>query len=186
MSGDLAAQAAVHSLLARILLTEMDRDALVALSNPDVLEILERVRPGCAAFVRDTEWTPAALDALAADYCTLFILPKGVAPYAASWLDGDPAVLRGQLTDRINEVLDALRVRPGEFGMGNVPADHVGVLLALHALALEQGGEGLASRSHALLAPWVARFGERLAEHAAGIDAPLYEAAGRLLHGLTR
>lgn len=181
MSLDAVSEAAVHSLLARILLTEMDRSAIDSLCRDEVVDTLEQLRPGCARYLRDTAWDEASLDALAADYCTLFLLPKGVAPFAASWLDGDPAIARAELTERINEVLDALQVRPADFGMGNMPADHIGVLLALHALALQQGGRQLAARSQALLTPWAEDFAARLTDHAARIEAPLYEAAGRLL-----
>lgn len=180
-ASDTASLAPVYSIAARILLTELDREALEALNEERLLEVLETLRPGCRAYLRDTEWTSDALDDLAAAYCSLFILPGGVVPFAAHWLPGDAAVARDEFAVHVNEVLEALHVRPSDFGMGNMPTDHIGVLLALQSVAMERGSPADVERAGRLLQPWGPVFAAELTRRAAGMDAPIYEAAGRLV-----
>ena len=177
--------AAVHLLLASLFLREADAPLLAQLATPDIADVLDLLEPGARAYLQETDWSEAARDELAAEYARLFLLPKGVSPYAVSWLPGEEGAVRARLGDEIGALQAALRVRPADLGLGNVPADHIGMLLALAAVALERetapADGGLAARVHALLGAWAPQFAASLLE---GTGNPLYRAAARLLQEL--
>ena len=56
-----------------------------------------------------------------------------MSPYALGWIEGEAGALRAQLQTRIGGLLDDLGLRPADHGLGNLPLDDVGVLLALEA-----------------------------------------------------
>ena len=174
--------AAVDQLLANLFLTEVDAELLRELAQPDIADMLDLLEPGLASYVRDTDWTEAALEELAAEYARLFLMPDGVSPYAASWMQGEEGAIRARLSDEISTLYEVLRLQPTDFGRGNVPADHIGMILALTAAALQTEvapkGEGLAGRAAGLIRPWAPQFSERLLEETGN---PLYRGAGRLL-----
>ena len=176
---------ALHLLLANLFLREADADLLAQLAKPDIADVLELLEPGSRAWLQDTTWDEPALDELASEYARLFLLPGGVSPYAVAWMDGEEGNIRARLGDEIGSVMEALRVRPAEMGLGNVPSDHIGMLLALTAVALQTeeapAGGGLVGRIHDLMRAWAPAFADGLHEKA---DTPLYRAAARLLQQL--
>ena len=172
----------VDLLLARIFLKEADAELLRELARPEVAEVFEQFQPGFNAYVRDREWSDSALHELATEYGRLFLLPEGVSPYAVKWMQGEEGAVKARLEDQISILYESLRVQPMDFGLGNVPADHVGMLLALTSVALETEPTpkvgGLASRSQALIADWAPQFSDALLEKT---ENPLYRAAAKLL-----
>lgn len=176
-----AARGAVCGLLARIFLKEVDAAFAAQLARPEIAEAFEALEPGFAAHAA-RPWDEAAIDEEAAEYARLFLLPGGVTPYAAGWMDGDEGHVRADLANRIGSVHALLEVEPADFGFGNVPADHIGMLLALVSLAWErEPSGGLAARAEALLSDWARRFASALHRES---DSPLYRAAAGLLRSV--
>lgn len=172
----------VDLLLARIFLKEVDAELLGELARPEVAEVMEQLEPGFTAYVRGRDWDDAALQELAAEYARLFLLPEGVSPFAVKWMQGEEGAVRARLEDQISILYESLRVKPVDFGLGNVPADHIGMLLALTSVALETEpapkAGGLAARSQALIADWAPNFAAEMLEKT---ENPLYRAAAKLL-----
>ena len=172
-------RAAILSLLSRVLVKEVDEALLVELGRDDVAAVLESLAPGVTAEVARAVKDEAAREALDVEYCRLFVLPHGVAPYAVAWAGGEEGATRADLQSRIGGLMDDLALRPAAHGLGNLPLDHVGVLLALAAVADARGEEDeLRAAAFDLLRPWGLRF-------AAALDtasrSALYRAAARLL-----
>jgi len=169
---------AVYALLSRVFLKEADAELMHELARPAIAEVLEALEPGFSAHIQPP-WDAARLEEAASEYARLFLLPGGVTPYAAGWMQGEEGAIRADLEEKIATLYDALRVRPADFGLGNVPSDHIGMLLALTSVALQvDASGGLAARSRALLDDWAPRFADRV--HAASEDR-LYRAAALLL-----
>ena len=169
---------AVLGLLGRIFLKEVDAPFAADLAQPAIADVLESLEPGFKAHIEGS-WDTARLDEEAAEYARLFLLPKGVTPYAAGWIAGDEGAVRGELGERITTLHALLGVEPADFGFGNVPSDHIGMLLALAAVASERDASGdIAEPCVSLLEPWGTRFADRLATES---RSPLYRAAAQLL-----
>ena len=172
-------RSSLHGLLARLFLKEADPDLLRELARPEIAEVVEQLEPGFEAFVA-RDFDEAALDELAAEYASLFLLPGGVSPYTAAWMEGEEGAVRAHLEEQITVIQQSLQIEAADFGLGKVPSDHIGMLLALAAVALEREPSGdLAERTLSLLAGWAPRFADEVAQRA---DSPLYRVAGRLLH----
>ena len=170
---------ALHALLSRLFLKELDAPLLRELTRPAIADVLEVLEPGFSAYVAAAVWDAERFEEEAAEYARLFLLPRGVSPYAAAWMQGDEGAIRADLEERITNLYEVLRVRPTDFGLGNVPSDHVGMLLALTAAAEATDASGdLTACCLALLAPWAPGFAARVADES---HSPLYRAAGRLL-----
>ncbi len=167
---------AIHALLSRIFLKEADAELMTELARPEIADVLEELEPGFAEYVRGP-WDDAKLEEEATEYARLFLLPRGVTPFATAWLEGDEGAIRADLEERIAVLYDALRVRPADFGLGNVPSDHVGMLLALTSVALQVDSSGGLAAKCDELTSWVPHFAQRVAEES---TSPLYRAAGRL------
>jgi TorA maturation chaperone TorD len=172
-------RAAILSLLSRILLKEVDGPLLAQLGRDDVAGVLDALDPGASAEIAEAARDEAAREALDVEYCRLFVLPGGVSPYALAWIGGEVGAARAGLQTRIGGLLDDLGLRPGDHGLGNLPLDHVGFLLALAAVAeeLDPGGPQAAAVAELLL-PWGRRFAAAL-ETAS--RAALYRASASLL-----
>ena len=165
-------------LLARVFLKEADPDLLRALTRAEITEVLELLEPGFTTYVRNAG-SERELDELAAEFAGLFLLPRGIPPYAASWMEGDEGTVRARLEDQISLLYQSLQMEPADIGLGNVPADHIGMLLALTSVALErEASGGLAGRSTALFEAWAPAFAAGVIREA---KSPLYRAAARLL-----
>ncbi len=175
-------KASLAILAAHYLLHEIDPPGLEVLRQDDVLEVLEKLEPGCREYLAARSWSPDDFDAAAAEYCRLFILPGGASPYAAAWLGGDPLVAGPRIAARIEEAIRAL----GEDPQVPSPRDHLGVLLTLTARAWQAGtaGEPLARELvEELLLPWMPAFSQALRQKT---EHPFYRALGSLLSQLSR
>lgn len=169
---------AVYALLSRIFLKEADAELVRELARPAIADVLETLEPGFAAYVA-APWDDARLEQSAAEYARLFLVPGGVAPYAAAWMQGEEGAIRADLEEKINTLYDALQVRPADFGLGNVPSDHIGMLLALTSVALQvEASGGLAAQSRTLLDDWAPRFADAVIAQA---NDALYRGSARLL-----
>lgn len=172
-------RAAILSLLSRVLLTEVDDDLLDDLAREDVGEVLEVLEPGVGREIEAARKDAQAREALDVEYCRLFVLPGGVPPHAAAWAGDDPSAARVGYGERLGSLLDVLELRLQDFGQGRAPGDHVGIALALAAVAHTRDAEGdVAVAVLDLLRPWGPKFAEALAGRS---EARLYAAAGRLL-----
>lgn len=176
-------KAHLATLVAHLLLHEVDPSTLEILRQDNVLEVLEKLEPGCRDYLAGREWSAQDFERLAVEYCRLFILPGGVSPYANAWLGGDPLVQGPRIAARIDAVTATLGV---EINPGDPPGDHLGTLLALAARAWQAGPEGepLARvLADELLLPWMPAFSAGLQQKT---DDPLYRALGSLLAQLSR
>ncbi len=171
--------APIEALLARVFLKEVDADLVAALAQPALADALEALAPGFRAFVCDRTWDVAAFDDEAAEYARLFLIPGGASPYAASGAAGAGGTVRAALQQEIAVLYETLRIAPRAFGLGNVPSDHIGMLLSLVSVARQQDRSGgLAAKAMALLTPWAPRFAASVAD---STRSPLYCASARLL-----
>ncbi len=174
-----AGRAAILSLLSRLFLREVDDALLGELAREDIAETLDTLAPGARAEVTAALEDESAREALDVEYCRLFILPKGVSPFAASWASDGPTMERAALEDRIGTLFDALRMRPRDGELGRLPADHVGILLALASVAETRDEQGaLAEESLAILRAGQAPFASAVAEKT---TSHLYRASALLL-----
>ncbi len=149
------ARASVARLIAHFLLCEIDEDGLRTLLQPDVLEILEKLEPGCAEYL-EGDWHAADFEQAAVDYCSLFVLPKGAPPFASAWLGGTPHEHGPRLLALIRQVAGRLEI---DLGFENLPADHLGLVLSLWAEAVErEASEAAAIVEVELLQPVVHDF----------------------------
>ena len=174
-----SSRSAVLSLLSRLFLREVDEALLRQLTREDIAATLEALAPGAAAEVTRALRDEGAREELDVEYCRLFLLPKGVSPFAAAWGWSDTQEQRAVLQDRIGGLFDRLRLRPQDSGLGHLPADHVGILLALASVALTGDEQGaLADEALAILRAGRDRFAAAVAERT---TSPLYRASALLL-----
>ena len=182
-----AARARALELSARLLVREIDAQALTALLDPALLDALDAYDSECAGYVSSLAGEGhAGLERLATEFCALFVVSRETCPYASAWLPGAPADVGAALTRKVDHWMEQLgvEVAPGEWG--NIPRDHIAVLTGLVALALLSempAGEALARTIAAETLSWVPKFADAVA---AASTSPLYRAAARLLeHALS-
>ncbi|TFH23792.1 MAG: hypothetical protein E4H03_05325 [Myxococcales bacterium] len=180
---DSRALAPLYALLARISLLELDRELLGLLREPGLIEVLDKVEPGCRADVM-REWSDRDLEAAAEEYCALFLLPDGAVPRASAWIPGEQEMVGSGVDELVDRVLEALGVTPDGV-LARVPRDHLGFLLHLAAVALDDDDAAARSVARGLidqaLAPWVGRWTDAVLARA---EQPVYRAHARLLAAL--
>ncbi len=173
---------ALYSLLGRCLLLELDADTVALLATPAMASVLGKLDAEFAPYV-NRAWGPAEFDDAAAEYCALFVLPKGVTLNASYWIPGVSEDIGHQLVAGVRQVLDNFGLTVEALNTGNVPKDNIGLLLLLAAhlyqledeqRALEYGDEFVAQ----FVVPWGAAFCEALL---ARTNSPVYRALGQLL-----
>lgn len=179
-------RAPIDRFLARLLLEELDEDVVTALGAPEIADILELVEPGCRLWLREP-WTPARDASAREEFARLFLLPGGAPPLASAWIEGEREQLGAQFTSFVSRALDASgRQTRHSRVWGNLPLDHLGLLLDLTAslFSSEEGtGRGIGVHlQREALGPWVGAFGRTLRAKAA---LPIYRAAGGLLVNLS-
>lgn len=176
------ALASAFELAARLVIRELDEPAFEALRSPEVRALLEGLEPAVTAWL-DAPWTASRADDEAAAYAELFLIPRPscLSLRVGDWLPED----QGDVAARLAEVVAPLGYDPTPAVAGNLPPDHLGVVLALAgALAAHPPSRSALPRLLArLLAPWIADFEARLREVSVH---PLYRAAARLILALTR
>lgn len=170
-------RAALYRLFARLLTAAPDAALLDALGAPAAAAVLERAAPGFSAWLGALGSDGQA--ALGTEFARLFLLPRGAAPYASAWIEGDRERLAGQLAAFTHRLMAALDMQQTG-SQGNLSQDHLGLLFAVTAEALSRP-EAAALAAHAegqLLGPWVRAFADALYQRA---ESPLYRALGRLI-----
>jgi len=159
-------------LLARLLLREPDAELEVLLRESGLLSRLDEGAD-----------QPLDLEAYAEEYTRLFLLPEGAPPFASAWLEGERERLGAQFTGFVHQTLAALgRETERAAPWGNLPLDHLGLLLDLSANAFSSEdpedhavGEHLCREA---IQPWVGSFARALL---AKSRLPLYRLVGTLL-----
>lgn len=179
-----AERSAVLSLLSRLFLREADGALLQALMREDIAGTLDGLAPGTRAEVAGALEDEHAREELDAEYCRLFILPKGISPFAATWSGEGPPAESGVLEEQIGALFDALGMRPQEGDFGRLPLDHVGILLALASEAATRDEQGeLAQECLAILRTGRDGFAAAVA---AETTSCLYRASALLLGEVLR
>ena len=172
-----ASRAALYRLCADLLTHELDAARLRDLR--EVSAVLVRVEPELGEWLATAD--AAALRALREEFARLFLLPRGVSPYASAWLDGDSQVLATQIATLVHRAMAALELEQTRVA-GSLSLDHLGLLYAVASTALDSDvpervrvGEHVEREA---LGPWVLAFADALAKRA---EAPIYRALGRLI-----
>ena len=173
-------RAPIDLLVSRVLLVELDGDLVALLRQPEIRSVLEAVETGVGAALQ-RPWDAVREEAAREEYARLFLLPKGVPPFASAWIEGERERLGAQLTTFISRLMTVLD-REMEAQQGNLPLDHLGLLLELSGTAaLDERPTHQRAAAHLqaeALGPWVGQFGRALQRHA---RLPIYRAVGGLL-----
>ncbi len=172
-----AKHAPIYRFLARLVLTEIDEALIAAIATPAVLSLLAPLAPGLREYVR--HYDSEAHEAAAEEFTRLFVLPSGVSPRAARWIEGELATVGALLSQRAHHHLLQLGREIDSTVAGKLPLDHVGLLLDLAAASMGGPTEQVVLRE--LVLPWAERFGAALCQQA---NSPVYIAAGALLQHL--
>lgn len=159
-------------LLSRLLLREPDAE----------VEALLR-ESGIMSFLDEGGGEPLDLEVHAEEFTRLFLLPEGAPPFASAWLEGERERLGAQFTSFVRETLAALgRQTERSAPWGNIPLDHLGLLLDLSANAFaSEDPEDRALGEHLCreaIQPWVGSFAQALEAQS---RLPLYRGVARLL-----
>ncbi len=173
-------KADLATLVARLVLREIDPPALDSLCRPEILEILEKLEPGCARYLGGHDWSSEDFDEAAADYCEIFVLSKKTSPFASAWLGGAPETHGPDVARRVHAIAAGLGLESGaasSWTVANLPPDHLGVLLSLAAEAWRLEPAVAEDFSSELLRPWIPAWAEACR---ASAQSPLYRAVSRL------
>ncbi len=163
------AEASLYALLGRFFAAEIDRDLFETLQVPDIRETFEKIEPGCTACFDE--------EAAAAEFCRLFVLPKGTPAVAGAWLKGTGSPNSTAIVGLVLNLRSALDLDLPD----HLPPDHAGVLLPLMAWLLDHQPDAAADFREQALAPWVAPFAAALQEKA---ELPLYRVVAKILPAL--
>ena len=179
----LSAQSGLCDLLSRLLLSKPDPELVQLLHTDVVVEALDALEPGTAAWLQSLDVGAPAFEALVEDYRTLFLLPEGVSLRAGLWLERTESSSNRSPADGIREALGRLAVIQADASpLGRLPSDHLALLLAAAAHGLRRTGSPDQRAADALLCkffdPYAASLGRTVRERAA---TPLYRAAGALV-----
>lgn len=174
---------ALYSFIGRCLLLELDAASVEMLRAPEMSAALSKLDPQLDAYL-DREWTADDFDDAAAEYCALFVLPRGVTQNASYWIPGDTAEVGHKLVAGVHQVLNNFELSVEELPMGNVPHDNVGLLLLLAAHLYEVDETSSSSSTHGddfvanFVSPWGPAFSAALLGKT---QNPVYRAVGHLL-----
>ena len=174
--------APVFALLARLILKEVDETLLRVLRQVNILEVLEKAEPGCAAYLAGSDWQSETFDVSAVDFTGLFIVPQGVQPQASAWLPGERELVGGHVATLVHQTVETLGLQPADPDLSRLPADHLALLLSITAQALSSEAPQAQHLGQTFfeqtLAPWLPTIGARIGACA---HTPLYRAVGALL-----
>ncbi len=169
-------RAALYRLLAQLFLYEADERLKQAIGALNLAPLLDALAPGSQDWVQKPLDEPER-ERLACLYAELFLLGRGsLSLQASAWLNEEPERLAG-----LEKMIRAAEPE-GVTALGNLPPDHLGVVLCY--LACAYASEAAPTRALAaeldqeLLGPWAGRFAAALS---ARTDEPLYRAAAALL-----
>lgn len=175
------AQARLLELCARLLVLELDEEARLALNREGLAQGFEELEPGFIDYIVG-EWGVEHFDQASAEYCRLFLMPKGTAPVASAWMGDEPAQVGAQIHDAIMGWMLALDLDLEQGPWGRLPLDHIAVLSGLYSLALQSEDEvtvGLAAQiKERAVRPWLGAWVEAVL---AKSQNPLYRGVVKLL-----
>ncbi|MDF1663500.1 MAG: molecular chaperone TorD family protein [Planctomycetota bacterium] len=176
------ARATLLELVAQLLIQEIDNESRDALRHPDIVSVLDKLEPGVKDYLGDGDWTEQQWDECAADFCGLFLSNKNTAPFASAWYGEEASVVGAAQSELVDAWCGLLGISISGGPWGNVPKDHIAVLVGLMAHALHvPGPEGEALAQDILergLDPWVDKFTKAVL---GATDNPLYRSIVRLL-----
>lgn len=176
------ARATLLELVARLLIEELDQESRDALRHPDIVSVLDKLEPGVEEYLGSGDWTEQQWDYCAADFCGLFLSNKKTAPFASAWMGEEASVVGAAHSELVDAWCGHLGISVGGGPWGNVPRDHIAVLVGLMAHALHvPGPEGEALAQDILqrgLNPWVHKFTQAVL---GATENPLYRSIVRLL-----
>lgn len=178
-----AANARLFEVAARLLVVELDADALDGLLHPEIAQLFEEIAPGFTAEVQDLRDKPESLELLDAEFCRLFLMSKATSPQASVWAGGEQLAKAAAIAAQVDHWQSVLDVELVDGPWGNVPKDHFAVILGLYSMALiaESSGQ-LAGEIHtAVLGSCLPRFCAAVAEHT---TSPIYLGVAGLLEQL--
>jgi len=178
-------RAPFYALVSRLLLEEVHRETFERLREEPVRSLLIAADSGCEGWL-DQDWDESRELRLREEYARLFLMSSGVPPFVSAWLEGDREKLGAELHAFVTGCLRALAREPRVVEpWGRLPLDHLGLLLELVNLAVEEDTEmtlEIAQKMEKeLLGDWVVVFSRTLVQKA---QEPLYVALGRLLEDL--
>lgn len=174
----------MYAFLGRVFISELDTNAVAALTDPGIALEMERYCPGFLDYINAAPWDEDRIESLAVEYCRLFVLPQksGLSPQASHWvrqqsIDFSQLELIIQKYQRASTDTVGLEHR--------VPYDHLGLILdfigSLYA-STDQDTRKLAPQVVKLyLSPWITEF---VAKLSAAQPSPVYVAAGNVLEDL--
>jgi len=160
----------MYALLGRLFSSEIDHDLLVVLRSASIREVFETTEPGCL-----DDFDP---EAAAAEYCRLFVLPKGVPAVAAAWLPGSDPNKSAGIIGLVLNLQSTLELNlPAA-----LPPDHAGTLLPIMAWLLENQPEAAGDFQRVSLEPWLGQFAAALGEKT---ELPIYRVVSAILTSLS-
>ncbi len=175
------ARAIALELAARLVVRELDDEAIGSLQSPPMRDALSAYDSQCAAYIDELgNGSDAALESAATEFCSLFLIGKRTSPHASAWIGSNPAETGATVSRAVTEWMEQLGVEVAPGSWGNIPQDHLAVLCGLVSLALlapQPAGEMLARRIADATLSWVPAFANAVAN---ATENPLYRAAARL------
>jgi TorA maturation chaperone TorD len=164
--------APLYGLLSRVLAHELDEELVKTLAQPPVAQLLEPAAPGLSDYL--AAFDDDAKEAADEEFCALFLLPGGVPPRAAAWIEGELETVGANISRAAQAQLDATGRDVATGPWGKLPLDHLSLLLSL-------ASEGDREVADHLVKPWAADFGRALSARA---SCPVYRATGEVLCAL--
>lgn len=166
-------------LAASLLTRELDSPTRALLVRPEIADWLREAYPDLWDVL--SSFDASAQEAVDEEYARLFLLPGGVPPRAAAWIDGALETVGAALSRRVHRHLTRCgREVDPEGPRGRLPLDHVGLLLELGADALGTPHEKEVM-DH-LVVPWAPQFARALRQKA---RHPLYRWVAELVRATT-
>jgi len=174
------AVAGLIEVVARLLIVELDAIALQALAGEEISALLEELEPGVSSTLVATTNDSALQEELDAEFCRLFLIGEATSPMASAWLDGEQLANAARLSTQVQHWQASLEVEMEQGPWGNVPPDHISILLGLFSLALvrEESGKLAEEIYTTALASMVPDFVKAICAESTN---PVYRAGVRLL-----
>ena len=169
-----AERAVLYRLFARMLTAEPDAELIATLKDSSVYPILLQSDPSLAAAL-----CVAEVPAMRAEFARIFLLPRGVPPYASAWIEGDRERLAEQLAALTHRSMDALDMTQTR-AVGHLSLDHLGLIFAViaEALTTPRAAELGVHLEQQLLGSWVSGFAAALHRDT---RSPLYRVLADLI-----
>jgi len=171
----------LFSLIGNCLLLELDHAAVELLRAPEISDALNKLDDRCHSYLHRS-WSEADYEEAAAEYCALFVLPKGVTQCASYWISGSTEENANAIVTGVRTILTDFGLALHETEMGRIPEDNAGLLLLLAGQLYEMDATEDSQHGDVFveqyIAPWARSFCAALAGKT---DNPVYLAMAALL-----